>query len=119
MIPFDGRNGRDGSMTLLLLVLLWLTASIPVAVITGRTIGREATHGSPPLAPELSDELLSRLRHIELEEIPRVRLAIEGWVDDPHLSTELRELRAEAERLRRVLRAADPSPSDPDMPVVA
>jgi hypothetical protein len=81
-------------------------------------MGSDATQGSYPPVAEGSDELLARLRHIELEEIPRVRLAIEGWVDDPHLPTELRALRAEAERLRQVLGEAD-LPSDPGEPVVA
>lgn len=90
-------------MALLLVPMLWLTVSIPAAVVTGRRIGREATPPRTGLPTPEPSELLDRLVEIELEEIPRVRLAIGGWVDDPHLATELRGLRAEAERLREVL----------------
>lgn len=106
-------------MDLLLVVVLWLTVSIPLAVVSGRKIGRIASPSSALPSPERSTGLRARLRRIELQEIPKVRLAIEGWVDDPHLATQLRALRAEAEWLRQVLGEADLSPSDPDVPVVA
>lgn len=106
-------------MGLLLVVAVWLTASVPLALVTGRKIRKDASPRSAPPSPERTAGLRARLRHIELEEIPKVRLAIEGWVDDPHLATQLRALRAEAEWLRQVLGEADPSPSDPDVPVVA
>lgn len=91
-------------MSLSLVLVLWLAASIPLAVATGRGIGRRATHSTA--APS---ELQDRLAQVELREIPRVRRAIGGWVDDPYLAGELRELRAEAERLRGLLSLTDRS----------
>lgn len=98
----------------------WLGVSIPLAVVTGRAIGGTATVRTYPPTSGPSDELLRRLQHIELEEIPSVQLALEGWADDPHLCTELRVLRAEADRLRRVLDATrDRRPPDADVSIVA
>ena len=91
-------------MSLSLVLVLWLAASIPLAVATGRGIGRRATHSTSE-----PSELHDRLAQVELREIPRVRRAIGGWVDDPYLAGELRELRAEAERLRGLLGLTDRS----------
>jgi hypothetical protein len=78
-------------MSLPLVLVLWLAASIPLAVVTGRAIGRQAT-----LTTSEPSELRDRLAEVELSEIPRVRRAIGGWVDDPYLAGELREGRAPA-----------------------
>lgn len=106
----------------MLVLAAWLGVSIPLAVVTGRAIGGTATVRTYPPTSGPSDEVLRRLPHIELEleEVPPVQLSLEGWADDPHLCTELRALRAEAERLRRVLDATtDRRPPDADVSIVA
>lgn len=95
-------------MSFPLVLVLWFAISIPVAIVTGRGIGRQATRTTGPPTSERS-ALLDRLAEIELREIPRVQRAIGGWVDDPYLAGELRELRAEADRLRGRLGSADRS----------
>lgn len=89
-------------MDIPLMLALWFAASIPLAVITGRAIGRQATRTTSE-----PSELHDRLADVEFREIPRVRRAIGGWVDDPYLAGELRELRAEARRLRALLGLTD------------
>jgi hypothetical protein len=105
-------------MGLPLVLLLWLAVSIPAAIVTGRAIGRQAAGSTDPQASERF-ELLHRLAEVELREIPRVRRAIGGWVDDPYLAGELRDLRAEAKRLRGFLgltdRSRGPSPGSSEV----
>ncbi|HEU4355658.1 MAG TPA: hypothetical protein VFT27_08730 [Actinomycetota bacterium] len=86
-------------MALPLVLVVWFAISIPLAIVTGRGIGRQAARTTEP-PPSKRSALLDRLAEVELREIPRVQRALGGWVDDPYLAGELRELRAEAERLR-------------------